>query len=66
MSIFFGAASTTQPIHLDDVQCTGSEPNLLSCSRSDIGVHNCDNNHGEDVGIICQRSQGTVMNTIMH
>lgn len=59
--ISFGAASTTQPIHLDDVQCTGSESNLLSCMHRAIGDHNCNDNHGEDVGIICQQSQGTVV-----
>ena len=56
-NISFGGAGTARPTHLDNVQCTGSEPNLLNCSHNDIGVNNCDK-HKEDIGIICQRSQG--------
>ena len=39
-------------IHLDDVDCTGSESNLLDCSRSS-NVH-CAYGHSEDVGVRCQ------------
>ena len=60
-NISFGGGKLNQPIHLDDVQCFGTEPNLLNCTyhRDGVGVHNCD--HGKDIGIICERSQGTVM-----
>ena len=37
------------PIHLDNVQCTGTENSLLQCTYSPI--HNCA--HFEDAGVIC-------------
>ena len=58
-NISFGGASSSQPTHLDDVQCTsGIEQNLLNCTHAGIGIHNCDDNHAEDVGIICKQSKG--------
>ena len=63
--ISFGGGGLFQPVHLDDVQCTGTEPNLLNCSHNVVGVNDC-NGHKEDVGIICERSQGTVMTIIYY
>ena len=34
---------------MDDVQCTGTESSLISCTH--ITNHNC--NHGEDAGVKC-------------
>uniref|UniRef100_A0A1X7U1B7 Deleted in malignant brain tumors 1 protein n=1 Tax=Amphimedon queenslandica TaxID=400682 RepID=A0A1X7U1B7_AMPQE len=42
------------PIHLDDVQCTGSESSLLACSYA--AIDNC--GHSEDAGVQCL-GQGT-------
>lgn len=39
------------PIHLDDVSCTGKEPSLLLCIRSEWLQHDC--THHEDVNIVC-------------
>ena len=56
-NISFGGGGSFQQVHLDSVQCTGTEPNLLNCSHNGIGVHDCE--HPEDIGIICERPQGT-------
>ena len=34
---------------MDNVQCTGTESSLISCTH--ITNHNC--NHGEDAGVRC-------------
>ena len=39
------------PIHLDNVQCTGSEENITQCSYVTSTAINCD--HSEDAGVIC-------------
>ena len=38
-------------IHLDDVQCDGSELRLANCSHLGVGVHNC--HSSGDAGVIC-------------
>ncbi len=47
----FTNGASSQPIWLDNVQCTGEELSLLDCRANPIGVHSC--NHFEDAGIIC-------------
>ena len=42
------------PIWLDDVNCNGSESNLLNCTNYGIGIHNC--GHQEDAGVRCSDS----------
>ena len=44
---YFGS-STSRPIFLDNVQCTGSETNITQCTYTE---ENCD--HSEDAGVIC-------------
>ena len=39
------------PIHLDNVQCAGSEENITQCSYGTSTAINCD--HSEDAGVIC-------------
>ena len=39
------------PIHLDDLNCTGSESTLSECAHSGVGIHNCA--HHEDAGVLC-------------
>ena len=55
-NVFFGGGGSFQPIHLDDLRCSGSEATLLNCTHGGVGMHNC--KHHEDIGIICQRLQG--------
>ena len=45
----FGGGSG--PILLDEVQCTGSETDLLQCPHDGIEIHNCF--HSEDAGVKC-------------
>ena len=51
----FGSGESSQPIWLDDVECSGSDSRLIDCSHAGIGNENC--NHGEDVGIICDQGE---------
>lgn len=39
------------PINLDDLECTGSEIDLLRCKHPTLGVHDC--THYEDAGVQC-------------
>uniref|UniRef100_A0A8C0JAF4 Soluble scavenger receptor cysteine-rich domain-containing protein SSC5D n=1 Tax=Chelonoidis abingdonii TaxID=106734 RepID=A0A8C0JAF4_CHEAB len=48
----FGRGS--DPIWLDDVQCTGTEIGLSECRARPWGNNNC--HHGEDAGVICTDS----------
>ena len=46
----FGAGSG--PIHLDNVDCIGSENHLINCSHAN--VNRCYYGHSEDAGVRCQ------------
>ncbi|XP_056891870.1 neurotrypsin isoform X1 [Takifugu flavidus] len=52
------------PIHLDDVSCTGKEPSLLLCIRSEWLHHDC--THQEDVSVTCnpERSRETLPHSV--
>ena len=52
----YGAGHKSTPIHLDDVRCNGSEPNILACSHLQLSAHNCD--HNKDVGVTCSGLYG--------
>jgi len=45
----------TGRIWLDNVQCSGTETRLISCSSNGLGTHNCV--HSEDAGASCQTGQ---------
>lgn len=46
---FFGFG--INPIHLDEVNCSGTEASLANCQNPGVGTHNC--LHHEDAGVIC-------------
>ena len=45
----FGSGLTA--IHLDDLNCNGTERRLADCRHSGVGNHNC--LHSEDAGVLC-------------
>ena len=49
-SAYFGRGSG--PIVLDNLQCTGNEVSLFSCTHNGIRTHNC--GHREDAGVVCE------------
>ena len=49
-SAYFGQGSGQ--ILLDDVQCTGTETSLFSCSHRGTRIHNC--GHSEDASVTCE------------
>ncbi|CAC5408444.1 unnamed protein product [Mytilus coruscus] len=51
-------ANCSIPIHLDDINCDGSEDNVLKCRMNTFGMHDC--SHTEDISVKCQgySSQG--------
>ena len=49
-----GFGQGTGPIFLDNVRCTGTEPELGRCQANTVGTHNC--GHQEDAGVRCQRA----------
>ncbi|XP_064604274.1 scavenger receptor cysteine-rich domain superfamily protein-like isoform X1 [Liolophura sinensis] len=49
---YFGSGSIHQPIHLDDVMCSGEEASLFQCPlETSVGQHNCEKS--EDAGVFC-------------
>ena len=47
----FGGARDSEPILLNEVNCTGTEDTLAKCPHAGWGVSNC--NHTKDAGVIC-------------
>ena len=45
------ASSSSHPIWLDELTCTGDEREVGECQRAGWGVHDC--GHKEDAGCIC-------------
>lgn len=43
--------TTSSPIFLDNLACTGTESTILDCPRSLLGLHQCD--HSQDAGLQC-------------
>ena len=52
LQAFSPLASTSTPIWLDSVGCSGQEDKLIDCRHSGVGIHNC--NHSNDAAVICE------------
>ena len=63
-NIFYGEGLSSQPIHLDDLQCIGNETSLLDCEHISGSEVNCQ--HDEDVGLICKQSDGNSYTAVYH
>ena len=63
VSSYFGEGSGL--ILLDNVNCGGSESNILDCRQGIFSKHDCD--HHEDAGVVCygESSQGNFKETVM-
>ena len=46
-----GFGEGTGRIWLDNVQCTGSERQLINCRANPAGIHSC--THAQDAGVRC-------------
>ncbi|XP_053891794.1 neurotrypsin-like isoform X2 [Malaclemys terrapin pileata] len=49
------------PIHLDNVECSGTERTLGECVKPDNEIHNCW--HSEDAGVICDYMEEKAQDT---
>lgn len=47
-------SSESQPIWIDNLQCTGNETSIFKCGNVVYGKHNCERGPNEDIGVICQ------------
>ncbi len=45
------AGEDSQPIWMDDLECTGNETTVLACLHAGFGNSNC--RHREDVSVTC-------------
>ena len=69
--IYIGAIPTTNAyfgegsgsILLDNVQCTGNEASIFSCTHNAIGSNDC--SHGEDAGVVCTLAGKLFLNEIV-
>ena len=52
-SAYFGQGN--ESILLDNVQCTGNEASIFSCTHNVIGSNNCD--HNDDAGVVCLKGE---------
>ena len=50
---FYGFGPSTQPILIQNVECSGNERNISECMHSEVNdVRAC--SHGDDTGVICE------------
>ena len=52
--LYSPSGSSSQPIWVNNVECTGNEMHLTDCSGTFGGTSSC--THTEDIGISCSRN----------
>ncbi len=58
----YNSASSTTPIWLDELRCSGQESQLFDCPASPIGDNDC--THLNDIGLVCR--EGTYENVYIY
>ena len=56
MDLYFSGASTSQSVHISNVNCSGNENRLTECSSMAVVGGSC--GHDQDVGLICAQPEG--------
>ena len=51
---YFGQGSSTSPILLQRLGCSGTESRLVDCRHSGVGVVSSFCGHGDDAGVTCR------------
>ena len=59
IAIHNGITERVWPVHITDLNCTGSEEQFLQCSHNALEAGSC--NRRNDVSVVCQPIEGTVM-----
>ena len=64
-SNLYGAAVSSVPFWMDNVQCSGSEEALDQCSFPGWGVHNCGYHGTNDAGVVCVNSKPAILGMVL-
>ena len=64
-SIYHYGCTGAGPVLLDDVRCSGTETNLLSCNHNGIGKQNCIPEEAASVTCRCKLEQCSLLHVVL-